>query len=319
MLKTPKFWYRKNFLSRVIQVSLLPISLVYACFVVLVRALSRKIRHEVPVISVGGFTAGGSGKTPVTIALVKLLKENGKNPHIITRGYGKQSDANEAVVSSNPFRYGDEAVLLSGSAPTWSGSDKELLISMAVKDGADVIVLDDGLQSFSVHKDLSLAVVDKLQGLGNGFVIPAGPIREPLWAARKDTDCVVLISSGLTNDDNYGGVRLLHCSLIESISDCNQDIIAFCGIGYPKKFEDTLIRLGKNVKEFIVYPDHHVYQDRDLDYLAGLSESLSLPLVTTEKDMCKLPESFRSKVIVVKIAVELDSSILNLLNIVYSK
>lgn len=318
MLKTPKFWYRKNFLSRVIQVSLLPISLVYACFVVLVRALSRKIRHEVPVISVGGFTAGGSGKTPVTIALVKLLKENGKNPHIITRGYGKQSDANEAVVSSNPFRYGDEAVLLSGSAPTWSGSDKELLISMAVKDGADVIVLDDGLQSFSVHKELSLAVVDKLQGLGNGFVIPAGPLREPFWAARKDTDCVVLISSGLTNDD-YGGVKLLHGSLVESISDCNQDIIAFCGIGYPKKFEDTLIRLGKNVREFITYPDHHIYQDKDLDYLSNLSDSLSLPLVTTEKDTCKLPPSFKSKVITVKIAVELDNRIMNLLNIICNK
>lgn len=305
MLKSPWFWYSNDFIAWLIALLLLPISLIYLAIVVVHRFFTKAECFSVPVIGVGGVVAGGSGKTPVTIFLIGRLKKLGKNPHIISRGYGKKNAYNEEVMSMDAERYGDEAVLLSQYARTWSGENKKSLIRFAILEGADVIVLDDGMQSFSIHKNLQVLVVNSLQKFGNHLLLPAGPLREPLFSILRRTDICVAIGP----KPECIKKKTINAVLKANIDFADRCVIAFCGIGYPKKFLNTLSDLGKEIIRFVEYPDHHMYTKEDLKHLLGLSKEFSAKLVTTEKDLVKIPQGFRKHVFTVNIKIETKDDI----------
>lgn len=307
MLKGPRFWYKDGWKSRALGALFSPFSLLYVLLVWLCRVCSCPKRHKnVKVIAVGGAVVGGSGKTTVAIEVARVLKDIGINAHIINRGYKKSNKFNEEVLSDDAFRYGDEAALLSKHARTWSGSDKNLLIEMAARSGAQAVILDDGIQSFYVHKDYQILVVDALQKFGNGMVMPAGPLREPLRFIKKRVDSLVIIGDKLDKSSMINGLRTFAVSAEESLCCNERRIAAFCGIGCPKKFHATLSRLGYDVVRFIEYPDHYAYKQSDVMYLSELSRQLSVPMVTTEKDYVKLPREFKRQVKVVTISVCID-------------
>ena len=177
---------------------MLPLSLLYSFISSLKARLQKSHKVDVPVISVGNLTIGGGGKTPVTIALCKLLTTLGKKPAIVLRGYGRQSkdDFKVDVNKHKAAQVGDEALLLAQYADTYVSADK-LKSCQQIKD-ADIIIQDDGLQNYSVQKDLSILVVDAKYAFGNNLLFPAGPMRESIKNAKNRIDLIILIGEADT-------------------------------------------------------------------------------------------------------------------------
>ena len=275
------------------------------------RAFQSGDAAGVPVFCCGNATVGGAGKTIVAIDLLQRLARRGMRPHAITRGYGGYGARSLRITAAMDARKtGDEAPLLARVAPCWVAADRAAAAREAVASGADALVMDDGLQNFSLHKDCSLLVVDGEAGFGNGLVIPAGPLREPPLQALERCRAVVLIG-----DDQAGVARLLRgnrpilrASLrqgVEVDTLRGRPVIAFAGIGRPAKFFDGLRRTGLDLAGRIEFPDHHVYSHADLDRLRALRDTLGTDavLATTHKDAVRLPAEFRAETVAVGVAL----------------
>lgn len=279
--------------------ALQPLGTIYAGIGAVRRSLVSPWRAPVPVICVGNITVGGTGKTPTALALASLLKRRGYAVHLLSRGYGGHLSGPVAV---DPARHeaaavGDEALLLAEAAPTWIARDRVAGAKTASAAGADVLVLDDGFQNPALAKDLSLVVVDAGYGFGNGRVLPAGPLREPLAAGLARADAVVLMDGG----DGERGVPsspsgdkpILRARLEPIIHPVLRAgrVIAFAGIGRPDKFFAMLERHGLDVVARRGFPDHHAYTSDELACLGEVAEASKASLVTTRKDAVRLPKT----------------------------
>jgi tetraacyldisaccharide 4'-kinase len=261
-----------------------------------------KARHATPyrakarVICVGNLTAGGSGKTPVALAIGARLKAKGLRVFFLTRGYGGSESGPLEVTSSShtATQVGDEALLLARSAPTIVARDRATGAALAEEKGAEVIVMDDGHQNFTLAKDLSLVVVDGETGFGNGRMIPAGPLREPLAQGLARADAVVVMQGGDPDLAGYPGPRL-HARLMAKDNDFKgKAVFAFAGIGRPEKFLSSLKDAGAIVTGTQFFADHHPFTAEEISALkARAGDAL---LVTTEKDLVRLGGKDRADV-----------------------
>ena len=303
-MRTPKFWTEKSLLST----SLLPLSVLYGLGARLRPLLVKPKDAGLPVLCVGNLTAGGAGKTPTVAALVSLLKDLGKNPHVISRGYKSKLPGPLCVKPSlhDAEEVGDEPLLLARECPVWIGADRVASALKAKAEGADVLIMDDGFQNPSLKKKQSLLVVDGNYGFGNQRLLPAGPLREPLSGGLERADAVLIIgedSCGLA--DFATSHELIHGSVQvpkETAKELSgRRVVAFAGIGLPEKFRRTLETIGANVTNFLPFPDHHDYAPQELKILSEKSEKQDAILVTTEKDWVRLPPDFQSKVLPVPI------------------
>jgi tetraacyldisaccharide 4'-kinase len=296
-LKTPDFWYdlTPTPSSQWRAMAMAPLSGIYALGMMAAqcRPLPRKL--DVPVICIGNFIAGGAGKTPVAMAVMDMIRKRGlaKNPCFLSRGYGGSLSG---PVQIDPARHqaldtGDEPLLLARIAPTFIARNRYKGALVAVAAGHDLIVMDDGLLNRSIRKTVSLAVIDGRMGIGNGMILPAGPLRAPLHAGLRAADGVILVGA------DRSGVL----SHIPPDKPCftvtmdpvppprpAQSYIAFCGIGYPQKFRDSLTGVGLTVDSFIPFPDHHVYTAKDFEKLNALASRSGARLITTAKDAVKI-------------------------------
>lgn len=269
----------------------------------------------VPVICVGNATSGGTGKTPLAIDLTRRLQRRGRLVHLLTRGYkGREAGPLQVLPFSghDPRRVGDEALLLSRAAPVWVARDRAAGARAAVAEGAQALVLDDGLQHPGLKKDLSLLVVDGTRGFGNARPIPAGPLRESLDRALARADAAVV-----TGDDRAGVARRLEGRLpvlhahpqVDQVTRnrlAGRRALAFCGIGRPAKFFDMLARLGVEVVETRAFADHHLFRPSEVTGMLEMAKRGSLTPVTTEKDAVRLPPWAQARVEVVPITVAWD-------------
>jgi tetraacyldisaccharide 4'-kinase len=306
-MKAPGFWQHDGPLAR----ALAPLGWLYDIAGRVRAARTTAERAGVPVICVGNATAGGTGKTPVAMDLVRRLQLQGVMAQLLTRGYGGRTTGPHLV---NPWRdsaaaVGDEPLLLARAAPTWVARDRAAGARAAVDDGAQALVLDDGLQNPALAKDLSLLLVDGAAGFGNGRVIPAGPLRERLSRALARADAAVLLGR-----DRAGVAGQLPAALpqlgarLEADSDGARQLagvraLAFCGIGRPEKFFDTLRAVGVEVVETRAFADHHAYRPSELTGLLELARRGGLAAVTTEKDAMRLPDWARARVATLPIRV----------------
>jgi len=252
-------------------------------------------KAPVPVICCGNVTAGGSGKTPVALAIARRLQAAGRHPHFLSRGYGGTEKGPLAVAPERhtAAEVGDEPLLLAAEAPAWIGADRAATARLAVAAGADVLVMDDGLQNGTLHQDLSLMVVDGGFGFGNGKLLPAGPLREPLPSAFGRIAAAVIVG-----DDETGvagllppGLPVLRARVVpgpEAAELAGQTVVAFAGIGRPEKFFQTLAAAGAVIADAIPFPDHHPFSAADIAMLEGRAAALGARLVTTEKDRMRL-------------------------------
>ncbi len=297
----PKFWRQNSLLSQV----LLPAAWGYEYISLWHGKRVKTHKVSVPVICVGNLVMGGAGKTPTVIALVDILKQLGHNPHILSRGYGAIIKDSIQVDSKKHtyLQVGDEALLLAEKATTWAGQDRVLSAKLAISHGASVIIMDDGLQNNSLHKDLSLLVVDTLQGFGNGKVFPAGPLRESPQRGVRKAGIVVAIGDG----DLPKGIPSATRAYMRATDEVNpRAVIAFAGLGYPEKFNRTLQDYGFDVKRFIPFPDHHPYTIPELEHLVKIAARRKIDLVTTAKDFLRLPERFKKKVSAFNVRLEFE-------------
>ena len=255
------------------------------------------LRAGLPVLCVGNFTHGGTGKTPAVIWLATMLQEAGERPFCLSRGYGgslagpRQVDAH----SDGAAQVGDEALLLARVAPTVVARDRVAGAQAARAAGASVIVMDDGLQNAALAKDFTLAVVDGRRGLGNARVFPAGPLRAPLAVQLKRTDALLLVGDGAGAGDIGAaapGLPVFHGRLQPdprtNVELKARKVLAFAGIGDPDKFFTTATEAGIAVAERKPFPDHHRFTAEEAAELIMQAEHSGLALLTTEKDRARM-------------------------------
>ena len=300
----PKFWRpQPSGMAFILSLLLAPVGLLYALIVTIRLALSRPKPTGSILICIGNAVVGGTGKTPVCLALGNHAKKEGINIHYLTRGYG---GALEGPVLVDPNRHtandvGDEALLLATVAPTWVAKSRGDGAARAAAEGAELIVMDDGLQNPSVRKTYTLLVVDGSFGFGNGLPIPAGPLREFRGCALARSDRCLIVgedrNSVVAGIEEKLPVSRLELRPVDDLSSlAGMNLVAFAGIGHPEKFFDTLRKAGLAVQETAGFSDHHVYNEAELALLQRLAERHQAVLVTTTKDFVRLPDDFKAKV-----------------------
>lgn len=291
----PVFWQRNGWAARVLS----PAGALFALMTA--RRVARPgWRAPVPVLCCGNASVGGAGKTTLALDLVARLRFRGVRVHCISRGYGGRARGPLLV---DPEVHaadlvGDEPLLLGALAPTWVGADRAASARAAVAAGAEVLVLDDGLQNPDLVKDASLLVIDGAAGFGNGRVMPAGPLREPAAAAAARCRAAVLIGM-----DGRGalqalppGLPVLRAWLVPDQSLHGKRILAFAGIARPAKFHATLEQAGATLAGTMDFPDHHRFRPHELRAVMERAARLGAAPVTTPKDAVRLPVAWQDRV-----------------------
>jgi tetraacyldisaccharide 4'-kinase len=298
-MRAPEFWEAGTVGARLTAGALAPLGWAYGATVALKAANATPYRSSATVICVGNLTAGGTGKTPIVIAIARALMEMQLRVRILTRGYGGRVRG-PAVVHAQAdaaAEVGDEALVLAAAAPVIISANRAAGAKLAEAKGVDVVLMDDGHQNFSLAKDLSLVVVDSGQGFGNGRILPAGPLREPVEQGLARADAIVI-----TGEDNFtlptfaGPVLRARLVPVDVLQLQNRRVLAFAGIGQPEKFFRTLRTLGANVVGTHAFADHHVYSHSEMARLRDRSYAYNAMLITTEKDFVRLTPSQRQDI-----------------------
>lgn len=313
-MRAPGFWSRPPGL---LSAALSPLAAVWAWQTARWVARPPRLRPDVPVICVGNVNAGGTGKTPVAAALLQRLADGGASPAVLSRGHGGRLEGPVRVDerAHDAADVGDEPLMLAGFGPVWVARDRVAGARAAMAAGADVLVMDDGFQNPDLAKDLSILVIDAGAGFGNGRVIPAGPLREPVDAALARAGLVVLLGPAaararfLRDWPQVAAMPLAQGDLAPLPTGMpwqGLPCLAFAGIGRPEKFYATLRGLGVDLRGTRSFADHQPYARPILERLSREAGKLGAQLVTTEKDMVRLPADFRAQVRTVPVRLELE-------------
>ncbi len=310
-MKTPNFWTTRG----PIGVMLLPAACIWAAATKIRNLLAHEVRAALPVICIGNFSAGGTGKTPVSARLYDQLIARGHNPAILTRGYGgtfrQPLWVDHCLHSAKET--GDEALMLAESRDVLIARDRIAGADKIAATGKhDVILMDDGLQHPYIAKDFSIGVFDGNVGIGNGWLLPAGPLRVSFKNGVKTIDAAIINGA----DDTDIGARLPvampryygHLTADQNlIAELNGDpVLAFAGIGRPNRFFTTLRRAGANLVHQLAFADHHPYSEADLTRLQEDATRRGAALMTTKKDWVRLPAEWRERVNFLPVMLYLD-------------
>src|SRR5882757_5934975 len=294
-MREPAFWYRpSSWMSRL----LMPLGAIYG--VIAGHRLQREgFDAGIPVLCVGNYHVGGAGKTPTVLALVKLLRELGETPVVLSRGYGGRL---RGPVRVDPARHaaaevGDEPLMLARTVAVVVARDRVDGVALARSQSATVIVMDDGFQNPAIAKDASLIVIDSDRGLGNGRVFPAGPLRAPLPPQLERTDALIVVGDGAAAKTVAAAIAARGKPVLSahlraddaSVAALNgKRVLAFPGIGDPVRFFRTLRASGIEIALERAFADHHPYTQAEIEALIAEAKRDALMLVTTEKDLARL-------------------------------
>lgn len=310
-MKAPAFWQRGQ--GGMISALLRPAGWLYQTVGRVRQKIAVSENIPIPVICVGNVVAGGAGKTPVAIGIGQRLVAAGIDMHFLSRGYGGRMRGPHRVdaATDRAGQVGDEPLLLARVAPTWIARDRVAGAAAIVDAGGKALIMDDGMQNASVHKDVTFCVIDGSYGIGNGRVMPAGPLRESLADAVAKATAVVLMGT------DKAGIEVLvhqfspHMLVLKATLEAKtpdfdpalQPVHAFAGIGHPEKFFDTLRGLGCQLAKTTAFADHHAYSEADLRRLVADAASDQALLLTTEKDYVRLEQNWRDAVTVLPVSV----------------
>ncbi|MFZ4068558.1 MAG: tetraacyldisaccharide 4'-kinase [Caulobacterales bacterium] len=298
-MRAPAFWSgsaegRDSALA--LQALAAPLSWLYGAVTAAKIAATKPIRVSRPVICIGNVSVGGVGKTPVVRALRDMLTKNGVKPAVLARGHGGRLKGPLLVdaIRHSAEDVGDEPLLHARDGLTFIARDRLAGAHAAIAAGADAIVMDDGFQNPALHKDFSFLVFDAASGLGNGKVLPAGPLREPLANAIARAHAAILIGAGPSLP--LGALPAFGATIEATASAPPGPLVAFAGIGRPEKFFATLNAHSGEVVEAVPFADHHRFTATDLAFLDKLSAERGARLICTEKDHVRLPPDWRDRV-----------------------
>lgn len=303
-MKTPKYWQSNSLLSKL----LTPLGKLYGLLTQLRLKIKKSPHVTIPVICIGNITAGGTGKTPVSLSIARLLINSMYHPFFLSRGYGGK--LRNVIVSHKKHSakdVGDEPLLLAKRAPVVVNADRYKGACLAIQQGADILIMDDGFQNPSLHKDLSFLVFDGGYGIGNGKIIPAGPLRETFADGIKRADALIILGKDKHHlaERSQLPVFFAHTEPAQTAISGSK-ILAFAGIGHPQKFYHTLMSMGFEIAETIDFPDHHFYTPKELDMIIAKARSLNAEIYTTSKDYVKIPSLYHKEINVLEISVVWD-------------
>jgi len=292
----PKFW-DKNQIS-FFSILLFPITLLIKLLIFFRKIFIKKYQLAIPIICVGNIYLGGTGKTPLCIELFSILKSLNKNPAFIRKKYES---------------FQDEINLLKRIGSTYESKKRIDAINDAIQNKADILILDDGFQDFSINKNLSIICFNEKQWIGNGLQIPSGPLREKL-SALKRANCVII--NGEKNIrienkifDKNKEIKIFYTKYrpqnIDEIK--NKKVIAFAGIGNPFNFFNLLKNNNINILKEISFPDHYDYLDKELENLINSAKENHTILVTTEKDYLRIHDKYKKNISYLKIKIDIEN------------
>jgi len=273
----PKFWSKKNSL---ISFFLLPFSLFFQLLIILKNNITKKKKFSLRVICVGNIYLGGTGKTPLSLEVVKILKKLNKKTAIVKKFYKEHEDEFKLIESKQ--------------ITLFKSSSRALAIEEAVINKFDYVVLDDGFQDSSINKNLSIICFNEKQLIGNGMTFPSGPLREPFSSLKK---CQIVVINGKANNEFEEKIKNVSNNIsnyyssylptnIEKFKD--QNLLAFAGIGNPQNFFNLLEENNLKIIKKISFPDHYNYSLKELNELVSFSLKNNLKLITTEKDFFRI-------------------------------
>ncbi len=307
MAKAPAFWKKPTFIALL----LWPLSLIYNFFVWFDKCFKRLNLYwaGVPVISVGNLTVGGTGKTPVVAFLADYFSHKGEQVAILSRGYKGSEKAPYLVTwRDTAANVGDEPKMLfdlfkNSTVQVWVGANRTHVAKRAEQAGATVLILDDGFQHYHLARNIDIVVIDGDVGFGNGFCLPAGPLREPVRKLARANFALILNSH--ENKPLYLNTPAYRLKTTLNHTDVNalkkKKLLAFTGIGRPEKFFDSLLAQKLNVVKSIGFDDHHIFKEKTLKKLHEMAKKHNAHLVTTAKDAARLPTYFKQHVNIVRL------------------
>jgi len=319
-MREPGFWHRP---SSFVSLLLLPLGALYGA--VAARRLQRKgFDAGVPVLCVGNYHVGGAGKTPMVLALTRMLRDLGETPVVLSRGYGGRL---HGPVRVDPDRHaaadiGDEPLMMARTVPVVVARDRISGVALARSQGASVILMDDGFQNPAIAKDASLIVIDGDRGLGNGLVFPAGPLRAPLPPQLARTDALIVVGDGAAAAPVATAIAAqgrpvlsahLRADDVSVASLRGKRVLAFAGIGDPLRFFRTLRASGIEIVRERAFADHHPYAQAEIEALIAEAKPDALTLVTTEKDLARLRSggrlaSYAQEIVPFAVTLEFDDA-----------
>jgi tetraacyldisaccharide 4'-kinase len=308
-LKTPQFWHKRTIISYL----LLPFSLLY----ILGHLFNywRKIPTKInkPIVCIGNLVSGGAGKTPTAIAIGRILSILNIDFAYLTAGYGGKIKNFELVNKDkhNSKEVGDEPLLLSEISSTFVAKNR-LLGAKKIARFPDkkLILMDDGLQNPNIIKDFSILVIDGNYGFGNGFLMPAGALREPIKMGIDRADLIIIIDQDRLEIAkrfcSYKKVLKAKTVVINQDKFFGKNLIAFCGIGRPEKFFASLKNSNINIISRISYSDHHQYKFYEIEKMLKLAKQNNAKLVTTKKDWVRLEQKYQQQIDYLEIKIEFE-------------
>ncbi len=310
-MREPEFWSRRTRTARFKTAMLSPVSWTYAAVTNWKRTHASPYRARAKVICVGNLTPGGTGKTPIAIAVANILRARRLHATMLSRGYGGRLAQPTVVdvLAHGSADVGDEAMLLAAAGRTIVARNRRRGAQMADSLTTDVIVMDDGYQNFTLSKDLGILVVDAETGFGNGGVLPVGPLREPVSEGLARADAVVLVGDGSPALPGFAGPVFRARIVPRGGSEfAGQRVMAFAGIGRPEKFFATLRSLGAELVASQIFPDHHAFKPKEIVQLKKKARNEDAMLVTTEKDFVRLSPPQREGIRVLTVRAQFDAA-----------
>ena len=292
----PKFW-DKNEIS-LFSILLFPIALLLKLLIFFKKLFSKKYQFSIPIICVGNIYLGGTGKTPLCIEIFSILKNLNKKPVFIRKKYDS---------------FKDEKSMQKQIGPVYEDKKRIYALNEAIQNKADIAILDDGFQDFSIKKDLSIVCFNENQWVGNGFTIPSGPLREELSALER-ADCVVFNGKKNSRIENTileknKLIKIFYTKYkAENIEEFrNKKIICFAGIANPLNFFNLLKDNNLNIFEQISFPDHYNYSKIEIEDLKKKAKENDAFLLTTEKDYLRINENYKESISYIKIKIEIEN------------
>ena len=302
--KKPEFWDYSGL--SIWSIILYPLSLLFLFASLVIKLLKIQKKFPIPIICVGNIYVGGTGKTPLASEIFKIIKSSGKNPCFVKKGYD--------------YLY-DEIQMLEKIGKTYSNKNRKKAISSLISLKHDVAILDDGFQDFSIKKDFSIVCFNSRQLIGNGFLIPSGPLRESFKSINR-ADCIFINGDkniqfeNKINKINKNAKIFYSKYKIKNIENFkNKEIVAFAGIGNPSNFFDILKKNNINVKRTYSFPDHHNYSQKDFDKISG---DKHIKIVTTEKDYYRMSDKQKLSCNYIEVGLEIENKI-EFINLIKSK
>ncbi len=309
-LNKPKFWDKRISITSIL---IFPITLIVLIIIFFKKKFSKLKFYKIPIICVGNIYIGGTGKTPISIFLAKELLSLGRNPVILKKYYKNQNDENELI--KNNFK---NFILC---------EDRDIGIRKAEKNLHDSVILDDGFQDYKIKKNLSIICFNKKQLIGNGLVLPSGPLRETLVSLKNAN--IVLINGDKDRkfEEKILGINknldIFYSKYIPSnIEDFkNKKLLALAGIGNPENFFDLIEEYGLKIYEKMIFPDHYVFSKNEILNIIKKAKDNKLEIIMTEKDFFKIRnfEIDNLKYLKVSLVINEKEKLINIVNNLYEK